>query len=188
MESTEDIEIRQEMVKKHDFFLEKIECAMKEQRYIEASWLIYSCLENRYSRTILKFNEKCSNCTEESTCKKNRLLISTKIRCIKHLAESKVECVSENFSMELFNKTFDWLDRRNKLMHLLLESYNYTLTDEKFQKLAEDGNHILKETYESITKFRSKFYEAGYEFDFPEEAMKKCKCKPRKNKKENNYV
>ena len=40
MKSIEKMEERLERVDMHDFFLQKIEKAMKEEKYIEASWLI----------------------------------------------------------------------------------------------------------------------------------------------------
>ena len=52
MKSIEKMEERLERVDMHDFFLQKIEKAMKEEKYIEASWLIYACIENRFFRTL----------------------------------------------------------------------------------------------------------------------------------------
>lgn len=52
MKSTEKFEGREKRVDMHNFFIGKIEDAMKGKRYIEASWLIYSCFENRYFRTV----------------------------------------------------------------------------------------------------------------------------------------
>ena len=52
MKSTEKMEERLNLVDMHDFFLKKIDDAIGEERYIEASWLIYSCMENRFFRTL----------------------------------------------------------------------------------------------------------------------------------------
>ncbi len=68
MESTENMESRLQRVDMHDFFLNKIDVAMKEKRYIEASWLIYSCLENRYFRTVEKVKNQCMY--SDGKCKK----------------------------------------------------------------------------------------------------------------------
>lgn len=59
MKSTEKYEDREKRVDMHNFFISKIDDAMKNKRYIEASWLIYSCFENRYFRTVEKIKEQC---------------------------------------------------------------------------------------------------------------------------------
>ena len=59
MKSTEDMEQRLQRVDMHEYFLNRITAAMEEENYIEASWLIYSCFENRYFRTIQKYRESC---------------------------------------------------------------------------------------------------------------------------------
>lgn len=56
MKSTEQKGERLKRVDMHNFFMEKIDDAMKNKRFIEASWLIYSCFENRYFRTVEKIN------------------------------------------------------------------------------------------------------------------------------------
>ena len=52
MKSTEAMDLRLKRVDMHDYFLNKIEESIHKQDYIAASWLIYSCFENRYFRTI----------------------------------------------------------------------------------------------------------------------------------------
>ena len=60
MNSVENKETRLEMVGMHNFFLNKINNAIEEKRYIEASWLIYSCMENRFFRVLCKFKNQCA--------------------------------------------------------------------------------------------------------------------------------
>lgn len=94
------MEERLERVDMHDFFLQKIEKAMKEEKYIEASWLIYACIENRFFRTLQKYKEYCKYCKGKCRKNKNELAISTKIACIKRLVEANVTCMSESFSID----------------------------------------------------------------------------------------
>jgi hypothetical protein len=186
MESKESFDERLKRVDMHDYFLDKIDNAMKSGNYITASWLIYSCLENRYFRILLKFRDKCKYNRSKSKCdhsNKNTLALCTKIHCVQRLHENNVECIKQNFRFDLFNETTDWVKSRNELMHNLLALEEYTLTDEKFKQNAESGLKLLKETYESCTKFRKHFYEESYIFEFPSEAMEKCPCKPSKPKK-----
>lgn len=55
MKSTESIESRKKRVEMHDYFLNRIDESINNKHYIEATWLIYSCFENRYFRTLLKY-------------------------------------------------------------------------------------------------------------------------------------
>ena len=66
MKSTEKYEDREKRVDMHNFFISKIDDAMKNKRYIEASWLIYSCFENRYFRTVEKSKSNVSIAEENA--------------------------------------------------------------------------------------------------------------------------
>ncbi len=183
MRSTERMETRLQRVEMHEFFLEKINNAMKEHRYIEASWLIYSCLENRYFRTIEKIKGQCIY--GEKSCKKpdNRLSITTKINCVQNLCEAKCECFSKSFPEELLKETKKWILKRNRLMHNLLQLDYYENMDNDFKRVSIEGMEILKDTYKACTEFRKNFYNSNYEFKFPKEVMEKCRCNPKENKK-----
>lgn len=181
MKSTEKKEERLERVDMHDFFLQKIDKALEDERYIEASWLIYACMENRFFRTLQKYKEQCKYC--KGKCKKNRneLAISTKIACVKRLAEANVTCISESFSITLLERTRLWIKERNSLMHDLLSLKTYKNMDERFKESAISGKAILTDLYTACTSFRKKFYTDDYKFTFPNEAMEGCSCKPKNN-------
>lgn len=179
MDSTEKMIERLKRVDMHDFFLQKIDDAVKEERYIEASWLIYSCMENRFFRTLQKFKKQCKYCQGKCRKNKNELAISTKIACIKRLAENHVSCISEAFPLDLLNKIGKWIKSRNDMMHDLLSLETYQDMDERFKTSAFEGQELLGQLYQACTLFRGKFYEDGYVFVFPEAAMEGCSCKPK---------
>lgn len=181
MQSTEEMQERLERVDMHDFFLQRIGDAINSERYIEASWLIYSCMENRFFRTMQKYKKQCKYCKGRCKNNKNELAISTKIDCIKRLVKKEVSCISESFSIELLEDIRLWVKKRNAMMHDLLSLNTYQDMDAQFKKISESGNELLDKLYASCTKFRSKFFAEGYEFIFPEAAMEECSCKP-KNK------
>lgn len=186
MKSTEEKAKRMEMVDMHKFFLDKIDNAIKEKRYIEASWLIYSCMENRFFRTLQKYKSLCECCKGKSKCKEktNKLAITTKIKCVKRLAENGNPSISDNFPLDLLKGILDWVYKRNDMMHDLLALDTYKNTDDDFKKSAFEGVDLLKQLYDSCTGFRKAFYTNGYEFIFPEKAMRDCPCGPR-NKRDN---
>lgn len=186
MKNKEPLETRLKRVKMHTYFVEKINAAMKSENYIAASWLIYSCLENRYYRTLEKYRENCRYCKLKSKCntkKQNELALTTKIKCVQRLHENSVSCVKQSFRFGLFQETIDWVKERNMLMHELLSLEYYENTDELFRESAEIGKKLLDETYNSCTKFREAFFKEDYIFQFPEAAMEGCSCKPRKKEK-----
>lgn len=184
MKSTEPMESRLKRVDMHNYFLNRIDSGMKNKNYIEVSWLIYSCFENRFYRVVEKYRENCKYCRSKSKCNKknkNELALATKIKCVQRLHDNNVTCISEAFRYDLYKEILDWVDERNDLMHELLSLEYYENTDDRFKKSAEEGLKLLTETYESCTRFRSIFYTDEYSFEFPEAAMEKCPCKPRKN-------
>lgn len=187
MKSTEKYEEREKRVDMHNFFIAKIDDAMKSKRYIEASWLIYSCFENRYFRTVEKIKGQCKY--SGGKCKKasNELALRTKITCIQRLA-NEVECIcfSKNFPNDLLEQTKKWVKDRNKLMHNLLQLECYENLDAEFKKSATTGKALLEQTYNCCTKFRADYYAEGYSFEFPISAMEGCSCKPRKPKEGDN--
>lgn len=181
MESTENMATRLKRVDMHEFFLNKIVCAMEEKRYIEASWLIYSCLENRYFRTIEKIKSQCIYSKGKCKKPKNELALRTKVTCIQRLFESNCECFRISFSDDLFEKTKKWIKKRNNLMHNLLQLDYYENMDKEFENISIEGLEILRVTYVACTRFRERFYDRDYTFIFPSEAMEKCSCNNNKN-------
>ena len=184
MRSTEKLETRLERVTMHEFFLKRINKAIAGQNYIEASWLVYACLENRYFRTIAKIKEYCKY--SHGKCRKsgNELALRTKIGCLQRLYEAGCPCILNAFDLTLFDETKKWVKERNVLMHNLLRLDGYENIDEQFKEIAIRGSQILDRTYACCTEFRKLYYNKEYEFVFPEEAMEKCSCKPNLNKAE----
>lgn len=183
MESTESMDERLSRVGMHSYFLNRIGVAMEHGNYIEASWLIYACLENRYFRTIMKYRENCKYCRSKSKCNKkskNELALKTKISCVERLHQAGISCITNAFPSSIFQETKKWVDNRNDLMHDLLSLEYYENMDILFKESAEKGLCLLNKTYQSCTKFRELFYTDGYQFEMPESVSEKCPCKPKK--------
>lgn len=188
MDSTEDMSERLKMVDMHDYFIKQIDKEMKEKEYITACWLIYSCLENRYFRTVKKLKRFCDASSKSEQCKseKNKIALSTKIHCIKRLYDNNVSCIHDTFEEKLFDDTINWIKKRNELMHNLLSLEEYKNCNEEFKKCAKDGKRLLTKTYTACTAFRKEFYDKNYKFEFPERAMKECRCGKGRDECDNN--
>lgn len=182
MQQIDAYETRLEMATMHDFFLGKIEHAVKDGNHIEACWLIYACLENRFFRVLDKYKRDCKYCIKGRKCRKssNQLALSTKVACVERLFKANVECISKSFEQSIFDDTRQWVKRRNCLMHnlLALGEYEEHFNDD-FKELSEEGVALLGRVYGACTAFRKIFFSDKYVFRFPEECMESCTCKPR---------
>lgn len=174
--------MRVRMVDMHQFFIGRIAEAIEEERFIEASWLIYSCIENRFFRILQKYKNQCKYCKGKCKSSKNELAISTKLACVERLRENGVSCISNAFTSEQLKEISLWVDKRNKMMHDLLSLETYKNTDEDFKALAIKGQSMLSKLYASCTKFRKEFYSDGYVFVFPDAAMDGCRCNTKSKK------
>ena len=164
------------MVDMHQFFIDKIDKAIKDSRYIEATWLIYACMENRFFRVLKKYKNQCKYCKGKCKKNKNELAISTKVACVKRLCEANVSCLADSFGIEFLEEIKNWIKKRNKMMHDLLSLDSYKESDDEFMQSALDGQILLGRLYTACTNFRNKFYADNYTFVFPESAMEGCPC------------
>ena len=186
MKSTEKKEVRMRMVDMHEFFINKINASINNENFIEASWLIYSCIENRFFRILQKYKNQCKYSNGKCKKNKNELAISTKLSCVERLVENNVSCISSSFSLKQLKEIRLWIKKRNDMMRDLLSLETYKNMDEDFKTLAIEGEEILRGLYNSCTNFRSKFYSEEYTFVFPEKAMEACPCNKNNHSKEVN--
>lgn len=187
MKQNESLELRYEMATMHDFFLNKINESIEGKLYFEASWLIYSCLENRFFRVLDKYKRECKYCTKGGKCRKgsNQLALSTKVSCVERLYKENVSCISDSFSGDIFDEVRVWVKSRNRLMHNLLSLEHYEdHFDNDFKELALSGKTIVEDVYDACTKFRGAFFQPDYKFVFPEFCMEECSCKSHQKKGE----
>ena len=143
MNSTEAKEERLLRVDMHNYFLSRIADAMDEGNYIEASWLIYACFENRYFRTLQKYRDGCKYCRSKGKCNhkmKNELALATKVKCVQRLYDNDVACIKSSFRYELFKETLEWIKKRNDLITKLIKNiYSF-----KFPKITNNRICIIK--------------------------------------------
>ncbi len=168
MIATEDISTRKEMVLMHNEYLSRLEKAMKEENYIEASWLCYAIMEQRVNRLIMKHIRYCPK--KEKT-DQYPVSINTRLNCIKNL-------ISKNFNgygildLNLFLNISDWCKLRNNLTHSLISLNKYKKYDEEFKNLALNGYELVKKMYDESSKYRIWWYKSDIcTEEFP------CGCK-----------
>lgn len=182
MKQTDAYETRLEMATMHDFFLGKIERAVEEGAISRPVGLFTPVWKIDFFRVLDKYKRDCKYCIKGGKCRKstNQLALSTKVACVERLFKANVECVSSSFEQSIFDEIRQWAKRRNCLMHNLLALSEYEKHfDNDFKELSEEGVVLLKRVYDACTAFRKIFFSDKYAFEFPEECMDACVCKPR---------
>lgn len=110
--------------------------AIKNEFYLEAIFIEYAILEDR-TESVLHHaglweaylgNRKIAN-------------ISTKLTFIKKKAQAKSSSFHAYFSDDLLDQLRDWKNKRNPLIHDLL---NQKLGDDDLKELALEGNKLVR--------------------------------------------
>lgn len=173
MKQKESYSVRLEMAHMHDSFLERLESAMEEDQYVEASWLCYAIFEQRIARIISKHILKCPKGKRGENEKP--VGIATKILCLKKLTKLEYGPYRD-FDGELLNKIDKWCKKRNTLIHGLVSLEHYKKYDTEFRELASTGVPLVKQLYQEASKIREWCRDDNSFEKFPEI---KCRCEHR---------
>lgn len=175
MKAKESYEIRLQMAKMHDEFIQHMSDAYDRHRYIETCWYCYAIIEQRINRLISKYIDKCMLAKERVDNKS--VAISTRIICIKKLITVKYYGF-DMFEVDLMDRITAWCDKRNDLVHGLVSLDHYREFDNEFEDLAVKGVPLVFELYEACSDYRDQWYQATEpDSKFP---IKNCKCKKKK--------
>jgi hypothetical protein len=174
MKPKETLEIRAEMAIMHEEYIERLSNAYDSGNYIETVWICYAVFEQRVNRLIVKYID---NCTIPERVDNKTVSISTRIKCLERLIDMNYGAFNGR-KKDIFNKIFNWCNKRNELVHGLVNLKHYKKYDDEFKELAEQGVPLVFELYDFCTDFRECWYKQNDEKEeFP---MKKCKCKKQK--------
>lgn len=123
-----------------DYLVKRTDLAITEEFYLEASWICYAIIEDRMRSIIVKLNGSVKNRWKIYDC-------TTEIYKLKESDET----IKKYFSDELLFKINDWREKRNNLMHELVEG---TSQDIEFKDIAVEGRNILRELKDKVRKFK----------------------------------
>lgn len=175
MKAKEEYPIRLEMANMHEEFIERMSTSYDNHYYVETVWYCYAIFEQRVSRLISKYIDKCNLCEERTDDKS--AAISTRIKCLKKVCKTNY-CGFGSFDVALLDRILAWCDERNELVHGLISLQHYKKYDEEFGKLAKDGVPLVFELYDACTDLRNVWYES--EETAEEFPVKKCVCNKKK--------
>lgn len=174
MKAREEYKTRFEMAEMHEVFIASMSEAYDNGYYVEAVWYCYAVFEQRISRLISKYIDRCSrpDRTDDRSA-----AISTRISCLQKLINSKYGAF-DSFDISILNRVSQWCEDRNELVHGLISLKHYKQYGEEFKKLAETGVPLVFELYDACTDFRNRWYKDGEPtINFPKI---NCKCKKQK--------
>lgn len=159
------------MADMHEEFIERMSEAYDQGFYVESVWYCYAIFEQRISRLISKYIDKCTLFPDRVDEKS--AAISTRIICLKKVINAKYGAFS-SFDTKLLDRIGKWCDDRNELVHGLVSLKHYLRYDAEFRKLAEAGVPLVFELYDACTNLRNNWYRAeDVQEAFP---VNKCRC------------
>lgn len=169
MKPKEPIETRREMAIMHTDLQQALNEAQSSKNYVEVVWLCYAIFEQRIIRMIEKHVSQCPKLKRQN---KIPVGISTRNTCIKRLIKEKYGGYSA-LDYQLFEEIGQWCDRRNILVHSLVNLNTYKHYDDEFKALARSGPTLVDRLYVEAGKLRSWSYSHDFEC-FPDI---KCRCR-----------
>lgn len=172
MKAKEEYSIRCEMSDMHEVFIERMSDAYDKGFYVEAVWFCYAIFEQRISRLIAKYIDKCDKFPERTD--DSSASISIRIGCLINVINAKYGAF-ECLDVELFKRIKMWCRDRNALVHGLISLDHYKKFDDEFKLLAETGVTLVFELYDACTDFRKQWYKSK-EIN-KSLSVKKCSCK-----------
>ena len=123
---------------------QKAGIAMKNQFFLEATWLISEILEKKL-KSLLEISENSkpgAGFTLEQCIKR-----------IKHLhVSNKNRILNDHFDLKLIEKTMGWKNQRNTMVKDMLYVH---VSKQRKENLALDGVKLLKECNKAVKSFKA---------------------------------
>lgn len=151
MKEKDSYTMRLEMAHMHDDFLARLDKAMENKEYVEASWLCYAIFEQRIARMMEKHITKCPKQKRQDN--KSPVGISTKLLCLQKLCKIEYGAYVD-VDRNVLKEIADWCKSRNQLVHGLVSLEHYKKYDTEFKSLAEAGAPLVKKLYSEASKVR----------------------------------
>jgi hypothetical protein len=132
--------------------VEKAGLAIKNEFYLEASWILSSIIEKKMKDLLAKLeNHKPGIGFSLEQC----------IKRVKYLhLTSKYPLLTTHFTVKFIDDLRTWKNQRNNIMKDLLEVH---VSKARMERLAMDGIRLLKELNAANKKFKAEYIESDLE-------------------------
>ena len=130
-----------------DYLVQRSDLAIREEFYLEASWICYAIIEDRIRSVFIKLdgevkkNDKIYHCIKNINARRNAHPI-----------------LDEYFPTDLLDRIDNWRIDRNNLMHELVDSESESI---EFKGIAIAGRALVKELKGNVRKFKTKLKKEG---------------------------
>jgi hypothetical protein len=126
--------------------VEKAGLAIKNEFYLEASWILSAIIEKKIKDLLGKLeNHKPGNGFSLEQC----------IKRVKYLhLTSKFPLLSAHFTVKFIDDLRNWKNQRNNIMKDMLDVH---VSKARMERLAMDGIRLLKELNAAHKKFKTEY-------------------------------
>lgn len=135
--------------RKIKYMTTKAGLALKNQFYLEASWLISEILEKRLKSLLEKISDQRPGAGYS---------LEQCIKKVKHIhVTGKNQQFGNYFEVRLIDKTRNWKNQRNTVIKDML---NVHVSKTRKEKLAMEGIRLLKEWNKALKNYKSEIMKA----------------------------
>lgn len=117
---------------------QRLNRALANEFYLEAIFIEYAIMEDR-TESVLRHAGLWPAYLKRRG--KNMVTINSKIKFIQEKARNKSGLLHKYFSDDLMDQVFNWKEKRNPLIHALL---NQKLGPDDLKALATEGNSLVR--------------------------------------------
>jgi hypothetical protein len=129
--------------------VEKAGLAIKNEFYLEASWLLSSIIEKKVKDLLGKLEDHKPG---------NGYTLEQSIKRVKYLhLSSKSPLLTAHFTVKFIDELRNWKNQRNNIMKDMLDVH---VSKARLERLAMDGIRLLKELNASNKKFKAEYTES----------------------------
>ena len=135
----------------------RIDQALSEGFWLEASWITYAMFEDRCDSLLNKSGGPVPASHPNGFVSINKKITSLKQRSSSDQFLSQVPGLAA-----LLDEVHDWKNRRNPVMHSMVDvPRDWAAINADAQALAEDGREILGRFSSAVMKVRKRYKQAG---------------------------
>lgn len=146
-EKTNAITAKQKQDNYREQFI-RLKKALNSEFYLEAIFIEYAIIEDRTRAILVHAGKYEAYLKKRGRYQEN---LNSKIKYIQAFAAEKETLLNKFFGDELLTDILDWKEKRNQLIHALL---NHTLTTEELAKMAEKGDVYCRTLRDKVTNYK----------------------------------
>jgi hypothetical protein len=123
--------------------ISRVDVALENKFYLEASWIEYSIIEERLISIIKKVDERNPG---------NGFKVDKCLKRLKYLINKENhQLLKRHFTIDFLDEISKWKNKRNSTMHDLAKKH---ITEQRVENLAREGKDLMRELNATIMRFK----------------------------------